>query len=248
MAREAAPTRRPRHVLACLLLWLTAAAVHAQQTGTDYVAQRKALISQLRSESSGAGNRPALDEQVLQAMGRVPRHEFVPKDQQPHAYEDRPLAIGHQQTISQPFIVALMTTLLRVERGDKILEVGTGSGYQAAVLAELGAQVHTIEILEPLGAEATQRLKRYPNVETRIGDGYLGWPEQAPFDGIVVTAAASPVPPLLVEQLKPGGRMVIPLGSPTSTQQLVVIEKGDDGRVRSRRIIPVRFVPLTGEH
>ena len=248
MTCEVATDRTLRHAVACLLLLATTAAVHAHQAGDDYVAQRKALISQLRSESSGSGARPALDEQVLQAMARVPRHEFVPKDQQPYAYLDRPLSIGHQQTISQPFIVALMTTLLNAERGDRILEVGTGSGYQAAVLAELGTQVHTIEILEPLGAEATQRLKRYPNVETRIGDGYLGWPEQAPFDGIIVTAAASPVPPLLVEQLKPGGRMVIPLGSPTTTQQLVVIEKGDDGRVRSRRIIPVRFVPLTGDH
>jgi protein-L-isoaspartate(D-aspartate) O-methyltransferase len=165
------------------------------------------------------------------------------------AYDDRPLPIDHGQTISQPFIVALMTELLEPEPGDRVLEVGTGSGYQAAILARLVARVYTIEIIEPLAERAAERLARlgYHNVETRLGDGYHGWPEAAPFDAIVVTAAADHVPPPLVEQLRAGGRMVIPVGDRFSVQQLLLIEKTADDEVRTRQLLPVRFVPLTGE-
>jgi protein-L-isoaspartate(D-aspartate) O-methyltransferase len=192
----------------------------------------------------------ALDPAVLDAMGSVPRHRFVREGDIEHAYENRPLPIGHGQTISQPYIVAIMTDLLEPEAGDSVLEVGTGSGYQAAVLAEIVESVRTIEIIEPLGESARQRLETlgYDNVEVRIGDGYYGWPEQAPFDGIVVTAVASHVPPPLLAQLKPGGRMIIPVGSRFLTQQLVLVEKDADGTVTTRQILPVRFVPLTGGH
>ena len=239
---------RLRRARNALVLLLAAAAVHAQDPSADsYAAERQALVAQLRADSAAAGGRARLDPKVLEAIGRVPRHRFVPAAQQRHAYEDRPLAIGHGQTISQPYIVALMTSLLHPEPGHKVLEVGTGSGYQAAVLAELGAQVYTIEILEPLGRQAAKVLRGYPDVHTRIGDGYRGWPEHAPFDAIIVTAAVTPVPPPLLEQLKPGGRMVIPVGRQWATQTLMLVEKDHDGKIRERRILPVRFVPLTGE-
>ena len=188
-----------------------------------------------------------LDQEVVEAMREVPRHEFVPEEERDRAYQDRPLPIGYGQTISQPFIVALMTDLLELEPGDKVLEIGTGSGYQAAVLSPLVEQVHTIEIVPELGKDAAGDLARvgYDNVETRIADGYYGWPEAAPFDGIVVTAAASHIPPPLVEQLKPGGRMVIPVGGPFSAQQLMLVEKQPDDSVTSRQLLPVQFVPFT---
>ena len=188
------------------------------------------------------------DPRVLEAMRRVPRHEFVPEDQREAAYEDRPLPIGYGQTISQPSMVAVMTDLLRVDPGDRILEVGTGSGYQAAVLAELGAEVYTIEIIEPLARAAEARLRRlgYERVHVKLGDGYHGWPEHAPYDGIIVTAAASHVPPPLVRQLKPGARMVIPVGGRFTTQYLMLVEKQTDGSVVTRQLLPVRFVPLKG--
>ena len=183
-------------------------------------------------------------------MGKVERHRFVPADLAAFAYLNRPLPIGYGQTISQPFIVALMTDLMRVKAGDKVLEIGTGSGYQAAVLAEMASSVYSIEIIEPLGKQAGDRLKSlgYRNVQTRVGDGYYGWPEAAPFDAIMVTAAASHVPPPLIKQLKPGGRMVIPLGTQFMTQYLMLVEKQQDGSVTTRQMLPVRFVPLTGEH
>jgi len=182
-------------------------------------------------------------------MGEVPRHELVPADVRSMAYGDTPLPIGHGQTISQPYIVALMTSLVRPAKEHVVLEIGTGSGYQAAVLSRLAARVYSIEIVEPLAREAAARLKAlgYANVTVRAGDGYKGWPEQAPFDAIVVTAAAPHIPQPLVEQLKPGGRMVIPVGSAPSSQDLMVVEKDHDGRARTRRALPVRFVPLTGE-
>jgi protein-L-isoaspartate(D-aspartate) O-methyltransferase len=185
----------------------------------------------------------------MEALARVPRHRLVPAGEVGHAYRNSALSIGLGQTISQPFIVALMTDLLDVKTGDKILEVGTGSGYQAAVLAELGANVYTIEIVEPLGREAAARLAElgYRNVVTRIGDGFRGWPEQAPFDSIIVTAAPPEVPPALIEQLKPGGRLVIPLGQSGATQTLYVIEKLKDGGVNRRAVLAVRFVPFTRE-
>ena len=191
-----------------------------------------------------------LDRKVLEVMGKVQRHLFVPAAQHGYAYDNRPLPIGHGQTISQPYIVALMTDLLRPEPGHVVLEIGTGSGYQAAVLAELTGKVYTMEIIEPLGIQAKKPLAQlgYRNVEVEVADGYYGWPSRAPFDGIMVTAAASHIPMPLVQQLKPGGRMVIPVGTSFLTQQLMLIEKRPDGSVVSRQMLPVRFVPFTGRH
>lgn len=192
----------------------------------------------------------AIDAAVLAAIGRVPRHEFVPLLLRSRAYANRPLPIGHGQTISQPYIVAVMSHLLKVGRGDTALEIGTGSGYQAAVLAELGARVYSIEIIEPLANEAAERLRRlgYAGITTKVGDGYHGWPEHGPFDVIIVTAASSHVPPPLLRQLKPGGRMVIPVGALFQSQQLLLIEKRSDGAMTTRQMMPVAFVPLTGGH
>jgi protein-L-isoaspartate(D-aspartate) O-methyltransferase len=190
--------------------------------------------------------RGVIDPRVLAAMRDVPRHLFVPPESRSNAYDDTPLSIGHQQTISQPYIVALMTELVRPGASDRALEIGTGSGYQAAVLSRLVATVYTIEIVEPLAREAERRLKDldYANVVVRYGDGYAGWPEHAPFDIIVVTAAPDHVPQPLVEQLKPGGRMVIPVGSVYEGQDLRLIEKDRSGQTRTRTVTPVRFVPL----
>jgi len=191
-----------------------------------------------------------LDPRVMSVMGRVERHKFVPLALQYVAYENEPLPIGHGQTISQPYIVALMTDLIEIDPGDKVLEIGTGSGYQAAVLAEMGAEVFSIEIIKPLADEASKRLAslEYETVKTRQGDGYYGWQEEAPFDAIVVTAAAGHVPPPLIRQLKPGGVMVIPVGSRFMVQQLVLVKKDGAGDITTRQILPVRFVPLTGDH
>ncbi|MGH8075766.1 MAG: protein-L-isoaspartate(D-aspartate) O-methyltransferase [Lysobacter sp.] len=237
-----------RRVIIALLLVLLFVPARVQGERDPYAGARRALIAELRAEAGVAGMRTHIDSDVLGVLGKVPRHRYVPPAQQRHAYENRPLAIGHGQTISQPYIVALMTSLIDPEPGQKILEIGTGSGYQAAVLAEFGARVYTVEIIESLAAQARQRLRSYPNVETRIGDGYFGWKEAAPFDAIVVTAAASSIPPPLIAQLKPGGRMVIPVGSAFFTQTLMLVEKGKDGRVHTRQVLPVRFVPLTGRH
>jgi protein-L-isoaspartate(D-aspartate) O-methyltransferase len=186
---------------------------------------------------------------VLAALRKVPRHEFVPEAERLQAYSDHPLPIGFGQTISQPYIVALMTELAEIKRGERVLEIGTGSGYQAAILAEIGGEVYTIEILEPLARSAAEHLKRlgYDTVQVKAGDGYLGWKEHAPFDAILVTAATEPVPPPLIEQLKPGGRLVMPLGQPGETQMLIVIEKDASGKTWTRRVAPVVFVPLTRE-
>ena len=189
------------------------------------------------------------DARVLAAMGRVPRHRFVPADIAAQAYLDQPLPIGHGQTISQPYIVALMTQLARPRAGMRVLEVGTGSGYQAAVLAELGAEVYSIEIVAPLAERAGRVLRElgYDTVAVRSGDGYAGWPGHAPFDAIVVTAAPERVPPPLLAQLARGGRMVVPVGPVLAVQELRVIEKRADGSLVERVVSPVRFVPLTGD-
>lgn len=214
--------------------------------------QRSSMVEEIermaRALSRSTG-RDALDERVLQAMAKVPRHEFVPEAFRARAYENRPLPIGEGQTISQPFIVALMTDLAAVDRDSVVLEIGTGSGYQAAVLAELAARVHTIEIVEPLGRRAAETLERlgYDNVFVRIGDGYRGWPEAAPFDAIVVTAAPDEVPRPLLEQLAPRGRLVIPVGAPGAVQSLRLIEKDAEGRLTERDVLPVAFVPFTRE-
>ena len=192
-------------------------------------------------------SRGVTDAQVLAAMRKVPRHEFVPERWIDSAYDDGPLPIGYEQTISQPYIVALMTELLRLTPQLKVLEVGTGSGYQAAVLAEIAGEVYSIEIIEPLATSVAERLKRlgYDKVHVKLGDGYLGWPEHAPFDAIIVTAGAEHVPPPLIEQLKPGGRMVIPIGEIPGQQSLLLVEKSADGKVTERHVTPVSFVPLT---
>src|SRR6266542_1777265 len=187
----------------------------------------------------------ALDERVMTAMGKVPRHEFVPIELQPFAYANIPLPIGFNKTISQPFIVALMTDLLDVSADDAVLEIGTGLGYQAAILAELAGKVFSIEVIEELAQHAKRRLSRqgYANIELRIANGYYGWVEHAPFDKVIVTAAPDLIPPPLLQQLKPGGKMVIPAGLPDA-QQLVLVEKGGDGRVTTKEILQVRFSQL----
>jgi len=195
--------------------------------------------------------RDITDNAVLAAMRAVPRHLFVPEAGRSEAYGDFPLPIGHDQTISQPYIVAYMTQALRLKRGGKTLEVGTGSGYQAAVLAEVTrTNVYTIEIVEPLAVSAAKLLKQlgYDKVVVRQGDGYRGWPDHAPFDAIMVTAGAGQVPPPLVEQLKAGGRMIIPVGGQWTVQYLTIVEKLANGTVRTTQDLPVRFVPLTGKH
>jgi protein-L-isoaspartate(D-aspartate) O-methyltransferase len=227
---------------------LAAGPVAASDERTD---ERQRLVqtvaAQMRETGSTTG-RPALSERVTTALLQVPRHAFVPEDQRPFAYVNRPLPIGHGQTISQPYIVALMTELAQPQLDHKVLEVGTGSGYQAAVMARLVRAVYSIEIIEPLGLAARDRLQAqgYRNVTVRLGDGYHGWEEHAPYDAILVTAAASHIPPPLIRQLKPGGRMVIPVGAAFLVQQLMLVEKNADGTVSTRQILPVAFVPLTG--
>ncbi|HSG58683.1 MAG TPA: protein-L-isoaspartate(D-aspartate) O-methyltransferase [Woeseiaceae bacterium] len=228
-------------------LLLAAFAVQAE----DYAAARDDLVRQVVRYARLAGDAGGgLEAAVVDSLGAVERHRFVPEREKPYAYDNRPLPIGYGQTISQPYIVALMTDLIDPQPGDAVLEIGTGSGYQAAVLAEIVSQVFTIEIIEPLHVTATERLARlgYDNVTTRLGDGYFGWPEEAPFDAIVVTAAPSHVPPPLVQQLARGGRMVIPVGGRWATQQLLLIERTEDDEIITRQVAPVRFVPLTGKH
>lgn len=233
---------------ATLLVMISLAAPALGQQA-EFDALRAELVDEVRIYAGYAGDAPFSDA-VLGAIGQVERHRFVPQGQVRYAYENRPLPIGHGQTISQPYIVALMTELLEPGEDDIVLEVGTGSGYQAAVLAGLVDHVYSIEIIEALAASARERLQRlgYDNVTTQLGDGYYGWEEHAPFDSIIVTAAASHVPPPLIEQLKPGGRMVIPVGGRFMTQLLLLLEKGEEGEIITRQIGAVRFVPLTGEH
>jgi protein-L-isoaspartate(D-aspartate) O-methyltransferase len=225
----------------------------AIKSASDSVArEREAMLAAIRESvrsSASYTGRHTLSERVMAAMASVPREEFVLPAYRHRAYDNTPLPIEAGQTISQPLIVALMTDLLETRPGDVILEVGTGSGYQAAVLAGLVEQVYGVEIVPELAAGAARVLARlgYDNVFVRQGDGYEGWPELAPFDGIIVTAAAPEIPPPLLEQLKPGGRLVIPVGTEYGEQDLLLVELGEDGEIRERSVLPVRFVPLTGE-
>jgi len=217
--------------------------------GQDFSAQRARMVAEVEAmyaETRAETGLAAMSPAVRRALGRVERHRLVPPGEASRAYRNHPLPIGSGQTISQPYIVALSTDLLSPKPGDVILEVGTGSGYQAAVLAEIVSRVYSIELIESLGKTAAKRLEElgYGTIEVRIGDGYAGWPEKAPFDGIVVTAAAPRVPQALVDQLKTGGRMVIPVGGEGDIQFLKLLTKRADGGVDEKRVLPVRFVPL----
>ena len=214
---------------------------------TDRVQMLRDIEAEVSYTRSLIG-RDVLDPRVMAAMAAVPRHRFVPEDEQAYAYVNGPLPIGWGQTISQPYIVALMTDLLGCGPGDRVLEVGTGSGYQAAVLSRLVEQVYSLEIVPQLAVAAAERLMRlgYANVTVRQGDGHRGWSEQAPFDGILVTAAAPAIPPALLEQLRPGARLVIPVGQPYAHQELVTLDKAPDGTLSLTRVLDVAFVPLTG--
>ena len=216
----------------------------------EYEQARSRLLAEIQSDlrdTASTTGRQQFDPAVLAAIASVPRHRFVPPRMAALAYSNRPLAIGHGQTISQPFIVALMTQLIDPKPTDRVLEIGTGSGYQAAVLAKLVARVYTIEIVRPLGERAAELLRElgFANVEVRIGDGYVGWPEAAPFDAIVVTAAPDRMPQPLIDQLAPGGRLIAPVGPQGGTQNLLLMRKDSDGRTVTRNVLPVQFVPLT---
>ena len=208
-----------------------------------WAAKREALLKELTS-----GQRPITDPSVLSAMKQVPRHEFVPDSERADAYDNQPLPIGYGQTISQPYIVAFMTEQLKLESDEKVLEIGTGSGYQAAVLSILVKEVYSMEIIEPLARTAAETLDRlgYDNIFVKAGDGYKGWPEKAPFDAIIVTCAPTEIPEPLVEQLKEGGRMIIPVGPQRDHQELYLMEK-KNGEISEKAILPVRFVPMTGK-
>ena len=210
--------------------------------------QMVAVIAAQAVFSAGETGKAAIAPRVLEAMGKLPRHDFVPAEVRPYAYADSPLPIGCSKTISQPFIVALMTDLLDLKPEDRVLEIGTGLGYHAAILSELVQRVYSVEIIEELAQQAKQRLarQRCANVELRLGNGYYGWPEHAPFNKVIVAAGVELVPPPLLQQLKPGGRMIIPTGLPDS-QQLMLVEKDAGGRVKMKEILRVRFSLLEGE-
>jgi protein-L-isoaspartate(D-aspartate) O-methyltransferase len=234
-------------VVAGVIAITVSATVLAQDPLAD---ARAALVREIEANvraNRGITGMRRLKRSTLRAIGTVPRHEFVPATLESVAYLNRPLPIGQDQTISQPYIVALMTDLADVNERSVVLEIGTGSGYQAAVLAEIVDEVFTIEIVETLGRRAAATLERlgYGNVHTRIGDGYAGWPERAPFDAIVVTAAPDAVPQPLIEQLAVGGRLVVPVGPPDRTQSLQVLEKRPDGTIETTQVLPVLFVPFT---
>jgi protein-L-isoaspartate(D-aspartate) O-methyltransferase len=216
----------------------------------DFGTLRQHMLATIVAETiyvSARIGKGALDGRVIKAMGKVPRHEFVPIELQRYSYANTPLPIGFDKTISQPFIVALMTDLLDIDPNDTVLEIGTGLGYQAAILAELARKVYSVEIIEELAAQAQRRLSRlgYVNVACRIGNGYHGWPEHAPFDKVIVTAAPDLIPPPLIDQLKRGGRMVIPAGL-ANAQQLILVEKDQDSTLKTKEILPVRFSQLEG--
>jgi protein-L-isoaspartate(D-aspartate) O-methyltransferase len=236
-------------LLSCLLVLPSQ---HAQ-AADKYAAQRQQMVAEITDDARRLVkyiDKDALSDRVIEVMGTVPRHLFVPPAMRSAAYENRPLPIGYGQTISQPYIVALMTDLLQPRAEHKVLEIGTGSGYQAAVLSGLVKEVYSIEIIDQLGQSSKRVLQElgYDNVSTRVADGYDGWPEQAPFDSIIVTAGISHIPPPLIRQLKKGGTMVIPVGSSFQTQQLTLVKKDHNGAITTRQIIPVIFVPFTGGH
>jgi protein-L-isoaspartate(D-aspartate) O-methyltransferase len=236
--------RAPILLLVAGLTLLRESGIRCAAAEKDVFAQARQLMVQQQLSARG---RDITNSRVLAAMGKVPRQEFVPERLRSRAYQDSPLPIGYDQTISQPFIVAFMTESLRPKPSDRVLEIGTGSGYQAAVLAELVAEVYTIEIIKELADRAAADLKRlgYTNVQVRAGDGYQGWPQAAPFDAIIVTCAPDKVPKPLVDQLKTGGRMIIPVGV-SWNQELVLLHKRD-GKLEQKTVLPVRFVPMTGE-
>ena len=246
--------RTVRVVVALLSIALLMGPSIGAQPQPDRFAKRRAeMVETIRQEVLGTSSylgRSALDRSVLDALGTVPRHRFVPAKLAEHAYENRPLAIGHGQTISQPYIVAIMTDLLDLEPAHKVLEVGTGSGYQAAILGQIVDSVFSMEIVPPLAERSRALLTDlgYDSISTRLADGYHGWPEEGPFDAIIVTAAAAHVPPPLLDQLAAPGRMIIPVGSRFMVQQLVLVTKSPDGELTLEQILPVRFVPLTGDH
>lgn len=227
---------------AAIVLAALSSPTESSLSSETFITERNKMIDQhLRA-------RGITDEQVINAMRAVPRHRLVPEVHRSEAYSDGPLPIGYGQTISQPYIVALMTELLRVKPGDRILEIGTGSGYQAAVLAEIADYVYTVEIVPELGERARADLSElgYKNIKVRVGDGYAGWEDHAPFDAIMVTAAPETIPQPLIDQLKPGGRLVIPLGKTGEIQQLTLVTKSSDGTLETKAVSPVRFVPFTG--
>ena len=243
---------RDKRAATFALVWALMTPAVFANTEEESATQRRQMVAEIaamaRTTEREVG-RARFSDPVMRAMAKVPRHRFVPQEAAHSAYRNRPLPIGQGQTISQPYIVALSTELIDPKAHHVVLEVGTGSGYQAAVLAELVKRVYSIEIVEPLGREAAALLSAlgYENVDVVIGDGYQGRPDKAPFDGIIVTAAAPSIPAPLVQQLKPGGRMVIPVGPQHGAQELTLIEKTADGTVLTKVILPVRFVPLTGK-
>ncbi len=248
--RSHAPKPFIERILLASLLCL-AFGSDARDLDDDMSEARNQLVEQIRGQVRMTASElgvTGLDPRVEEAMRKVPRHQFVPEKQRDLAYINHPLPIGSGQTISQPYIVAIMSQLLDVGPGDRVFELGTGSGYQAAVLAAMGVQVYTVEIVPELAEQAAQTLAAlgYEGVQVRAGDGWLGWPQAAPFDGIIVTAAAPRIPQQLVDQLKPGGRFVIPIGGPHGVQQLELLTKDATGRLSRRNLLPVRFVPVTG--
>lgn len=241
-----------KHIIAWVFVQLVFIS-SGQAIADEYTLKRQRLIADIEYDVRATAryiNKKSFNRRVMRVMGTIPRHEFVPEHMRSRAYENRPLPIGYGQTISQPYIVALMTDLLQPQPQHRVLEIGTGSGYQAAVLSQLVKHVYSIEIIEELGKSSTQLLSQlgYDNIKTRIADGYNGWSEHAPFDGIIVTASISHIPPPLVEQLRKGGRMVIPVGTRFQTQYLTLVEKDMQGTVTTRQVLPVAFVPFTGGH
>ena len=237
-------------LLVITVIFFHSSSVISQNLEKNFKKQQEDMIRTILWHSTTLGSKKIkISDIILKAIQNTPRHEFVPKKLVKHAYKDRPLPIGFGQTISQPFIVALMTELLNLNDKSVVLEIGTGSGYQAAILAEMGANVYSVEIIPEL-IERTSRVldQLYPRIKLLIGDGYYGWEEYAPYDAIIVTAAISHIPEPLIKQLRPGGKMVIPVGNPYTSQELVLIEKKINGDLILHQILSVRFVPLTGDH